>query len=356
MSKRKGLFVTKTGRAAATVLALVLIAWAYAISRTGGNSAPLKLLSAPGATFTLAAPEQGWLMIAYGDMRFTDPANTEKSDPMARRALVARIAAEKPNLLLLSGDVPYQGGNPGDWEIYQQETAPWREAGLEVFPALGNHEFYTKVRGEKCVEPCLENWWNAFPRLRDRRWYSVRYGSAYILTVDSDIELTPGSEQANWVEEQLKQLPEDVRYVFVSLHHPPMADPVKGETYHNVRPNEAALARQLEEAAAKIKAKIIVVAGHIHNYERFERNGVVYLVTGGGGAEPYEVERSAEDQYQLTDFPNYHYLRFVCEKDELRAEMVRMDAHGGYEVRDRFTIEAASQPADMPKQKAAAAE
>jgi len=295
-------------------------------------------------------------MIAYGDMRFTDPANTEAADPVARRALVARIAAEKPNLLLLSGDVPHQGGNPDDWEIYRQETAPWREAGLEVFPALGNHEFYTKVHGEECVESCLENWWNVFPRLRDRRWYSVRYGSAYILTVDSDIELTPGSEQAKWVAGQLAQLPEDVRYVFVSLHHPPMADPVKGETYHNVRPNEAALARQLEEAAAKIKAKIIVVAGHIHNYQRFERNGVVYLVTGGGGAHPYPVERSSEDLYQDEDFPNYHYLRFVREKDGLRAEMVRMNAHGGYEVRDRFVIEAATQPAKIPKQKAAPAD
>jgi hypothetical protein len=356
MREPTGWFVTKTGRAAATVLALVLIAWAYAISRTGDNSVSLHLLSGPGATFTLAAPEQGWSIIAYGDMRFTNPSNTDVADPMARQALVARIASEKPNLVLLSGDVPYQGGNPSDWEVYRQETASWREAGLEVFPALGNHELYAQVRGEKCIKPCLENWWDVFPRLRDRRWYSVRYGSAYILTVDSDIELTPGSEQAQWVGEQLAQLPNDVRYVFVSLHHPPMADPVKGDTYHQVRPNEAALARQLEEAAAKIRAKIIVVAGHIHNYERFERNGVVYLVAGGGGAEPYEVERSAEDQYKLTDFPNYHYLRFVCEKDELRAEMVRMDAHGGYEVRDRFVIEAASQPSDKPKQTAAAAD
>jgi len=356
MSKRKGSFGTKAGIAAAVALALAVIAWAFAASYAGDSSVPVKLLSGPGATFTLPAPEQGWSLIAYGDMRFTNPARTDVADPAARQSLVARIASEKPNLLLLSGDVPYQGGNPADWEVYRQETAPWRKAELEVFPALGNHEFYTKVHGEKCVEPCLENWWNAFPRLRDRRWYSVRYGSAYILTVDSDLPLTPGSEQAQWVAGQLAQLPEGIHYVVVSLHHPPMADPVVGKSSHDVRPNEAALARQLEEAASKISAKIIVVAGHIHNYERFERNGVVYLVTGGGGAEPYEVNRSADDLYKLEDFPNYHYLRFVCEKGDLRAEMVRMDASGGYEVRDRFVIEAAPQPALGAKQKAAAAD
>jgi hypothetical protein len=356
MANRKEQLASVARVAAAAVMVVALLALAISAALKGNATAPAELLSGPGATFTLPAPEQGWSLIAYGDMRFTDPANTAKSDPTARRSLVERIAAEKPNLLLLSGDVPYQGGNPADWEIYRQETAPWRKAGLEVFPALGNHEFFAKAHGEECVEPCLENWWNAFPRLRNRRWYSVRYGSAYILTLDSDIDLTPGSQQAQWLAQQLAQLPEDVRYVFVSLHHPPMADPVSDGSYHNVRPNEAALAYQLEEAAAKIRAKIIVVAGHIHNYERFERNGVIYLVTGGGGAEPYEVERSAEDLYKIEDFPNYHYLRFVCGKDELRAEMVRMDVSRGYEVRDSFTIKAARKPAGGAKAKAAAAE
>jgi hypothetical protein len=40
-----------------------------------------------------------------------------------------------------------------------------------------------------------------------------------------------------------------------------------------------------------------VSAGHIHNYERLERDGVVYLVSGGGGAAPYEIDRTAARRY-----------------------------------------------------------
>jgi hypothetical protein len=325
-------------------LAMLLTVLALPLCAANRSGAP-KLLSGPGPTFTVAAPRHGWTLIAYGDMRFTDPSNTQAADPQARRALVERIAREKPDLLLLSGDVPYEGGNPEDWAVYRRETRAWRSEGLKVFPALGNHEFYTKRWGERCVEACLENWWNTFPQLRHRRWYSVRFGSAYILTLDSDLALTSGSRQARWVAGQLRHLPPQVRYVFVSLHHPPMSDPVAGSSSHDVRPNEAAFARQLEAVAPHLRARIIVIAGHIHNYERFERNGVVYLVSGGGGAAPYPVARSAEDLYQDRAFPNFHYVRFDCGKDALRATMFRLDEHGNFVAKDRFVIRAKARAA-----------
>src|ERR1700730_7182621 len=50
-------------------------------------------------------------VVAYGDMRFTDPANLTATNPAARRALVQRILAEKPDALLLNGDVPWHGGD-----------------------------------------------------------------------------------------------------------------------------------------------------------------------------------------------------------------------------------------------------
>ena len=52
-------------------------------------------------------------------------------------------------------------------------------------------------------------------------------------------------------------------------------------------PNEVALRELLESEAPKSRAKFIVVNGHIHNYERFERKGITYLISGGGGAKPY---------------------------------------------------------------------
>ncbi len=154
-----------------------------------------------------------------------------------------------------------------------------------------------------------------------------------------------GRAQSAWVAKQLEGLPKGTKYVFVSLHHPPVADGILGDPSHDVRPNENALAQQLEAAAKQISAKIIVIAGHIHNYERFERGGVVYLVSGGGGARPYPVARTARDLFQDKVFPNYHYVKFVSEHGALKATMYRLDDKGGFEAKDSFVVGASAQSA-----------
>ena len=328
--------------ACAIACAVVLITYVLHVWAPHTSSTPA-LLSKGGPTFTVEA-DPSWTLIAYGDMRFTDPANTTDSYPKARQALVAKIAAEKPDLLLLSGDVPFHGGDANDYAVYQQETAPWRSAGLKVFPAMGNHELSSPGVTRDCSD-CLENWWKNFPELRGRRWYSVRFDPAYVITVDSNLDLTPGSEQSRWVAQQLNGLPRKTRYVFVSLHHPPMADPIVGDPSHDVRPNEDALAHQLEAAAPHLKASIVVIAGHIHNYQRFQRNGVIYLVSGGGGARPYPVARTPADLYQDNVLPNFHYIKFVSEAGSLRATMYRLDDKGAFVPSDSFTVGSASKAA-----------
>ena len=78
----------------------------------------------------------------------------------------------------------------------------------------------------------------------------------------------------------------------------------------------------LEIHLHKMHAKVIVFNGHIHNYERFERNGVEYVTSGGGGAEPYPLLfRGSEDLYRDTAFPVYHYLTLDYRNRKLHAVM-----------------------------------
>lgn len=276
-------------------------------------------------------------VIAYGDMRFTDPSTLPAPNVTARRALVARIAQERPDAVLLNGDLLMRGGDPADYAIYQTETQAWRDAKLRVFPVLGNHEF------ANCEVPqCLQNWWGMFPELKDRRWYSVQLGTKlYVIGLDSNDSLLPGSPQHRWLETQVASVPRSFEFVLITLHHEPVGD-VQAGADDNPRPNEMALADLLKQVNRKSTARFVVIAGHIHNYERFEQDGVVYLVSGGGGAPQQTIERTPSDLFQDNSFPNFHYMKFVLNGGALKATMCRLADPDGpvWEVKDAFQIKA----------------
>jgi hypothetical protein len=295
------------------------------------------------ASATFSVPQEDLpdplVLIAYGDMRFTAPSEIRATNPGARQALIAKIAAEHPAANFINGDIPWHGVAE-DYGVFRDETRSWREARLRIYPALGNHEF------SACLDSaCLERWWTAFPELRGRRWYSVAVGSKVVgVQLDTDTSLMPGSEQRLWLENQISQLDPKVRLVLFVMHHPPAADvQTTGATDHNPRPNEISLAEYLKAAAPRSAARFIVSAGHIHNYERLAADGVVYLVSGGGGAAPYEVVRTGADLYRNTEFPNYHYVRLELHGDRVRGEMIRLGDYaeskpGQWQTRDRFEI------------------
>src|ERR1700690_483225 len=142
--------------------------------------------AANSATFSIPDSQlpSPLVLIAYGDIRFTVSSETNASNPIARQALIGKIAAERPAALFIDGDLPWHGVAP-DYAVYREETAQWREQHLRIYPALGNHEFAA------CSEPaCLDRWWGEFSELRGRRWYSVAVGSRVLAAVlDSDSSL-----------------------------------------------------------------------------------------------------------------------------------------------------------------------
>jgi len=282
-----------------------------------------ELLSEPGPTFRVADSQlpNPLTFVAYGDQRFTDPANVKSADPRVRAWLANQIAKEKPAAVVLNGDVPLHGDVPDDYAVFRKETAAWRDAHLRVYPTTGNHE----LSGQD-PRAGLEAWWREFPELRNRRWYSVALGSrVYLLALDSESSLLPGSEQARWIEGQISSLAQTIDFVVITMHRPPVADIQRRiEVDHNPRPNEMALRDYLSAAAKTSHARFLVSAGHIHNYERSVVGDVVYLVAGGGGAVPYFVERTPDDFYQSVLFPNFHYVKFTLAGDHLRGDMYRV--------------------------------
>jgi acid phosphatase type 7 len=265
--------------------------------------------------------------VAYGDTRFTDPHDTEASNPAVRRTLVLAIADVHPAFISVGGDISYNGSDVNDWKIWDAETSVWREQKIPIYPALGNHDLH----GHEKI--ALANYFARFPELKNSRYYSVRAANTLMLVLDSSQDETSGP-QGQWLNQKLDTIPADVDFVFLVLHHPPYTSSSDAKMFgggHSIRSPEQTLAKMLETRQANMRARIIVFAGHVHNYERHEYGGVTYFVTGGGGAHAYPIERGPKDPFQSKDV-NYHYLLVEVDRGKLNITMNRLDLTTGKAV------------------------
>jgi len=291
-----------------------LILIAGAASGLLGQTQPVKLQSQITLPFSF---------VAYGDTRFTDPKNIDASNPLVRQTLVQAIAEAHPAFISIGGDIAYHGANVNDWQIWDSETAVWRENKIPVYPVLGNHDLY----GDEKI--ALSNYFQRFPELQNSRYYSVRAANTLLLMLDSSLDETSGA-QGQWLAHELDTLPKDVDFVCFVLHHPPYTD--SSEQFfgggHSARHSELALAQMLEERQAHTRARFVVFAGHVHNYERHEHTGVTYFVTGGGGAHPYLIARKVGDPF-LDKPVNYHYLLVEVDRGKMKVTMNRLELANG---------------------------
>ena len=281
--------------------------------------------------------------VAYGDTRFIDPgkpdAETAASGPI-RRALVQAIADTHPAFISIGGDLATVGSDPNDWKNYDGETASWRQQHIPVYPALGNHD----VKQDERV--ALGNFFQRFPELKQSRYYSVHAANVLLLMLDTNMELNSGP-QAEWLRNKLDAMPSDVDFVVFVMHHPPYTNSMGSDLSHSghaARSPEQTLAKMLEERQAHTRARFVVFAGHVHNYERQEHNGVTYFVTGGGGAHPHPVMRLPGDPFADKSV-NFHYLLVEVDAGKMTITMNRVEMNGAQAVwtkPDSITIKSLS--------------
>ena len=186
------------------------------------------------------------------------------------------MASHHPRFLLHSGDLVSSGTEYDQWE--EQFFTPLSEtlAKIPIFPVLGNHEQNS------------EHFYNFFP---SGPWYSFHYGNACFIALDTNTAsggFEPGSEQYGWLEQTLAQT--NALWRIVWFHHPPYSS---GSHGCSVIQREA-LAPLLERYDVDM-----VFNGHDHIYERSfpmrtnrrdDEHGIIYTVTGGGGAPLYPVD------------------------------------------------------------------
>jgi hypothetical protein len=250
---------------------------------------------AHGEAHTLPA-HGAYSFVVYGDTRQGGDAAGQ---------LVQRIVAEQPDFVVHTGDFVRKGDDEDAWRTSFAEQAPLLSS-LPFFPVLGNHEVWGDVGGQYAQK--------FFAALRGPRYYAFRLKNAMFIVLDGN---APGEAQTAWLHERLEE-GSRTTHTFVFVHQPPFS---LGD-HCGSAPAQAEWVRLFEHY--RVRA---VFAGHDHAYERMERNGVKYFVTGGGGAPLYDeqacadYDRAAKRVYKAA----YHYLRVRVRGDEVEVAALPLD-------------------------------
>lgn len=246
-----------------------------------------------------------------------------------RLAVIRAIAGEEPAFIVNAGDVVCHGGRRADWQRFCRENEILFDRQIAYFPALGNHDLYGGV------EEALRNRALVFPHIGKRRWYVVRFPPVLVAILDSNFDDLPADQiqmQDEWLSGLLRSAEEDrsIAHVVLVCHHPP---------YTNARGLSESLEVQ-NHFVSRITPKVkCFLSGHVHNYERFERGHVQFLVSGGGGGPPREVETdhpAHEDQYRGSHLRPFHYCRFRLEEGKLKCDVLMLDGEDSWNRVDGF--------------------
>lgn len=248
-----------------------------------------------GGTFSTApAPNQPFTFVVYGDNR------TNKGD---HQSVVDGIIAEAPALLINTGDLVETGSDANLWqEFFDIEKALLRSAC--VFPTVGNHE----ATWDPTVQQYLKWFYLPTSSAGGEKYYSFDWGNAHFAVLNSSDGLTSFStNQQNWLKQDLLAAGAnaDIQHIFTVMHHGP---------YSAANHGDNAFAKTNIVPTLKSNGVDMTFAGHDHDYERGEVDGLRYMVAGGGGAPLYDSGHGSGTIYSEKTL---HYAVFTVNGDRV---------------------------------------
>ena len=275
-------------------------------------------------------------IVVTGDVQFRSGWDYWSSGLKYRKPVIAGIASEKADIVLLNGDLVEKGASKDDWKLFDREMQPLLESTRLFVAAIGNHDLHGDKRDAR------ENFFSRVKAANGRDYYAVRRDPVMLIILNSNAPLAPGSEQRTWLEHELAKVPQSVKYVITSMHHPMRTR--SRERFlrrgHEALPEHKELGNWLESVAQQAHYRIIAFSGHVHNYERYDTNGVMFIVSGGAGGRPHVLDREPQDAYTGKG-PTYHYCVIEADAAELHFRMRRYDKDDkSWKDADSFTLRA----------------
>ncbi len=210
---------------------------------------------------------------------------------------------KNPDFVLHGGDIQYYESTLETWAAWFPIMNPMLRQGA-FFPAIGNHEDEKQNPGELTTYSLRFFGGAGFDG--SDTYYRFENGGVWFFSVNTELPIAPGSEQAMWLEQSLADASTKPGYRFsvVFMHRLLLTC---GDTGDNL------VAQQYFEAIFKKYKVPLVLQAHMHGYERFEYNGITYVTTAGGGGRMGNVDENLSRAYcttRIASGPIFHAVIF----------------------------------------------
>lgn len=197
----------------------------------------------------------------------------ESNNPQ-RELLLRQLARKRPDALIHLGDMVFYGSYADDWVYFDSVMAPVRQAGIALYPILGNHEYF----GSDDV--MLQHVHDRFPEMQ-QTWYSTvidSVGYVFLNTNYRDIGMKSMEQQRRWFLSTMHayERADSVLFIVVCGHHPPY-------TNSTVVDDEELLQQYFLPVYMLSRKGAVWFSGHSHAYEHFYIDMKHFVVSGGGG-------------------------------------------------------------------------
>ncbi len=203
------------------------------------------------------------------------------------KSILKKLNQTKPLFAVNCGDL-VENGKRGEYRRFKRQISRFK---YPLFFSLGNHDIL---------------WWGrmVYQEYFGPTYYSFDFGESHFIFLDNALGRID-DYQFRWLEHDLQQ--NTKAHTFMFMHIPPF-DP-RPDKYHAM--NSQLNAQYLMDLASRYQVDR-VFCSHIHEYLREEREGVVYIITGGAGAELRNPDAF------------YHYVLITVGPDGITEEVIKV--------------------------------
>lgn len=252
------------------------------------------------------------------------------------RATTGFLAARRPDLVLVAGDLAYANGTQPVWDAWFDAIEPLA-ASVPLMAAPGNHEakdFGGQTFKARMSHPGAES------------FYSFDYANIAFVVSTAGVFLADGTIAQELAEMDLalanaavRRAAGEIDFIAVLQHNPLWTD-------HESRgPLNPSLVAVEEQILQRHQVDLLLV-GHDHFYERSLRMaygqpgaaGYVQVISGGGGQSLYDfVPPEAFQSWSAAHHKRFHCVLYEVDGGQITGRVYATDVPGG-ELLDTFDV------------------